>query len=110
MSPFDLPEMRRIHWAQALPIEQAALVATIEILELNSWFEDDVHCEAQLHPEGSYGHVPAEHAAYLVKFTCCGATRKMCASWVHASSDYEGVVCFACGGSVLPDELVKVPI
>jgi hypothetical protein len=55
VSDFDLPEMRRIHWAQALPIEREALNATAEILELEESFKDDINCAGADAAHGSNG-------------------------------------------------------
>lgn len=91
MSDFDLPEMRRIHWAQAQPIEREALVATAEILELNSWLEDDLKCEVT--HEAIECTVAVTHRAW----SCTVPPRNVCSSAAHHVIDsLDRVTCKGC--------------
>ena len=77
MSNFDLPGMRRMHWAQT--VEE---IAPVEVVDLEPWLDDDLACEGANHPHGTYGHTSSSPAEYRVVAPCCKRGVNQCASRV----------------------------
>ena len=83
-------------WAAALPVEQDALKATFERLELEKWYsEDHIKCES-LHRNTGPESCSIE-VTHIVTITCKNATPRVCAVSANWTLDHIGPERCECG-------------
>ena len=88
-------ERARLMSAHMMPIEREAAQATVEILELNSWLDDELKCESQHRDfRNRECSVTVTHIAKGCEVPSLACTRQ--AEWVNSWSSSE-IPCGDCG-------------
>lgn len=66
-------------------------------------------CEGVTHPVAKWGHIPTQHATYIVGLPC-GRDLLMCEGWVTDSLNYVFMDCPFCDQTHRHDQMTKLPI